>query len=82
MTLPSRHSIRNSNRRARYFSVTEALHNIESLRVSREETYYFMQSGFEPGDLQLSKQAALALQTIRVILTNMMHICFIKFFLS
>ena len=50
--------------RARYLSVTEALHNIESLRVSREETFFFFfklegHSGAQTRNLQLSNQAAL-----------------------
>ena len=41
MTLPSRHRIPNSSPgvRVRYLSVTEAPHNIKSLRVSGEETF-------------------------------------------
>ena len=45
MTLPSRQKIRDSSpdglRPKRYLSVTEALHNIEYLRVSVEETFCF-----------------------------------------
>ena len=46
--------------RACYFSVTKAPHNIESLRVSGEETFCFFegQSGVRTRDLRLSKQAA------------------------
>ena len=48
MTLPSRplHS-RNSkfgSWRTRYLSVTEASHNIESLRVNKEETFCFFET--------------------------------------
>ena len=42
LTLPSRHSIRNSNPRARYLSVMEAPQNTESLRVSGKETFLFL----------------------------------------
>ena len=45
------------------FSVTEALHNAESLRLSSEETFCFFelecQSRGRTRDLRLSQQAAL-----------------------
>ena len=46
MTLPSRNKIRTLAvwGRTRYLSVTEALHNIESLRVSGEETFSFFET--------------------------------------
>ena len=47
--------------RARYLSVTEAPHNIQSLSVSREETFCFFETcqiGGRTHDLRLSKQAA------------------------
>ena len=66
ITLPSKHKIRNSSPgglgRVRYLS--EAPHNIKSLRVSREGTFFVSlkpksQNGFRNRDLRLSKQAAL-----------------------
>ena len=46
--------------RARYLSVKEVPHNIDSLRVSWEETFCFEgQNGVRTSDLRLSKQAAL-----------------------
>ena len=49
--------------RARYLSVTEAPHNIESSRVSGKETFCFLklegQCGVRARDLRLPKQAAL-----------------------
>ena len=51
--------------RACYLSVTESPHNIETLRVSGEETFRFFetwrecQSGVRTRDHRLSKQAAL-----------------------
>ena len=66
MTLSSRDRLRNSSpgglRPARYLSVTEAPHNIESLRVSRKEALSLLlerQSGVRTRDLRLVKQAAL-----------------------
>ena len=44
MTLPSRHRIRKAWCRARYLSVTEVPHNIESLRVHEEETFCFFET--------------------------------------
>ena len=64
MTLPCRHRIRNSSNggRARYLSFTEAPHNTEYLRVSREETFVSLKHKYRSGgrtrDLRLSKQAA------------------------
>ena len=49
--------------RARYLLVTEAPHNIKSLRVSGEETFCFFeiqgQSWVRTRDLRLSKEEAL-----------------------
>ena len=65
VTPPSRHRSRNSGPggRAGYLSVTDAPHNIESLRVrNNEETFSLKpkgQSGAWIRDLLLSKQAAL-----------------------
>ena len=66
MALPSQHTIRKSNPGGLNPSsllLTEALHNIESLRVSREKTFRFLkfecQSGVRSRDFRLSKQAAL-----------------------
>ena len=47
MTLPSRHRIRNSNAGGLVpssLSLGPALHNIESLRVSGEETFRFFET--------------------------------------
>ena len=44
MTLPSRLRALAVRGRARYLSVTEALYNIESLRVSGEETFCFFET--------------------------------------
>ena len=86
---PSRHSIRNSNPGGLkpsplYFSVTEALHNIESLRVSREETFYF----FEPWIAERgSNRRSPAFQAGSFSIANdsshtkkLMHTCFINLF--
>ena len=64
MTLPCRHRIRALavRDRVRYLSVTEAPHNIEYLRVSREKHFISLklklQSGVPTRDLRLSKQTA------------------------
>ena len=62
MTLPSRYIIQNSGPGGlRSSMLPEAPHNIESLRVSVEETFFFIESWMpeRTRDLRLSKQAAL-----------------------
>ena len=61
MTLSSRHKMQNSRNggRALYLSITKASYNIESLRVSGEETRCFFETRRQTRDLRLSKQAAL-----------------------
>ena len=44
MTLPSRHRIQKVCVRARYLSVTEVPHIIESLRVLEEKTFCFFET--------------------------------------